>query len=182
MSFSAYLKSFKSSWGLLILAITSGPIALFAGRLALPWPSEDGGAASMFCTATSLVGVTVAYFQIGDAARRRRRGLVSLALAPVALLAHAAVLSMTYVEIPQYIANMPSLRRYVVGFVKIASAQNMPKEQAVQYLGLDAWTETSLLLARITALGTLLSIFFLLTFGFGTLQNLAVAKSPRRAK
>lgn len=178
-SFGAYLASFRSTWGALTLVATACPLALWGVALTPPWPTENGSAAATLATLAAMVGILAAYFQNAGRGTARRRGLLALLASLPALLIYVACWSSTYLSIPQRVVDAVVERRFVVGFVRTSFADGLTAEDAFRRFELSAWTDASVLAARLLLIGSLLTVFALLTYGFGTLQTLE--RSSRQA-
>lgn len=176
--FAHYLASLKSGWGALIGFASAGPVALFAAELSPPWPSEGGGAAATLGTLATIIGVLLAYIDGAKGRSWRRRATISLCLVFLLALIYAACWSMTVVEVPQQVEGSNVLRRFVIGFAEHPEGLS-PADAIAAYGPDDAYPRSSVLVGRLALLGSWLTMFLLLTFGFGLLQ---LAEARRKGR
>lgn len=175
--FESFIKSFKSAWGWAAAAITAGPVALFAGGFAPPWPNESGSMGTVVGVVAGIVGLVIAYRVNADNPKWRRYSIVSMIAGFVMVMVFLALWSWLVVPIPQMVEGVSVERRFVVGFFTRAVAADLEAKDAIMTFGLDrAYSPISLLLGRMSLIFSWASAIFLLTFGFAL--QVADARAP----
>jgi hypothetical protein len=183
VSFTTYLKSFKSRWGLAfgVAATVAGVLPLIS--MAPPWPDEDGKAAFALSTLACVGGVTLGYYApIKSRKAELRWGMGALAFSANVALAYGYMLSTHVYPFEQVVNGRHETHRVVVGAgVRYPGDANKTKAELIHLYGFDgaAWTENSLAFARLGLLGSYCLFFSAFTFGFGVLQRRGTKGVPK---
>jgi hypothetical protein len=198
MTFGAFLRSFKSLWGLGAAAAAVGPLTLVASDLEPPWPAGAGTLATLFCVVAILLAFALRRRMLSSASLLRGRaargsatgGDRRLALLGAALLILGLAASLGYLwaystfvvtETRINGAREQSLRFVVGGELRsdVADVGKSKHDLLLDYASDPeaVWTAESLRSARLFLLTAFLLTFFLLTFG----AALLTPATPRRA-
>lgn len=169
MTFEQYLSRFNKTWAALVALVSAAPWALLPIQLAPPWPSQNGAASAAIATVAALAGIVFAYLTGNRVRRDKNRGHYALALSCLALLGYLASWSIVCIEWEQEINGVFVTGRIVVGLIPIDGAAGMSAKEIFSLHNLDGWTSTSLLAARVLINALFSLIFFLLTYGFGSI-------------
>lgn len=182
MTLEGYLKSFKSTWGMLFgLAVSIALAAPFLD-LAPPWPSEKR--ATVIAVVACLAGIAIGY-SVSFRSQRRERyvAIWTLALALILLIAYFYISSLRVFEYEQIVEGNRIVRRVIVGteLQRPEIDRNRRTFELIELYGFDgsAWTDTSVTNSRISLLASYASFFWTFTFGIGVLQRHSYRLSNR---
>ncbi|MCZ6832055.1 MAG: hypothetical protein O7F73_21215 [Gammaproteobacteria bacterium] len=159
----SFFRRFKSIWGIAAAVIAMGPLGLLAPGLQPPWPAGS---------VTIAVIISVAMLILAgsrDQGHRRYEPVTTLVLGVIFLLAYFLFFSLFVVEQAQLVDGQQNIIRFVVGYERLPGVgPDIPDITALQDHGFQpslVWTPVSLLVARLTLLGTFYLGFGLIAYG-----------------
>lgn len=183
MTFSHFIKRFKSMWGGAVIAATAGPAILWLSGLDPPWPPGSASKiATLFCAVAAIMAYTMGN-ALADKKlkilkeysffRRQSHGIVGTAFLITGLVMGIAYL---WIYSSVVVADTVQIQSKNVIVRKVVGKETRNGIHAEGKTKLDllrdhlyeedrVWTAGSLKAARMTLLGTFLITFFSITFG-----------------
>jgi len=183
MTFSHFIKQFKSMWGGAVIAATSGPAILWLSGLDPPWP--PGGAskiATLFCAVAAIMAYALGNTLVDknpkiskkySFLKKQSHRIVGTAFLTIGLAMGIAYLwiysSVVLADTIQIQSKNVIVRKVVGNEIRNGiHAEGKTKLDLLRdhlYEEDRVWTADSLKAARMTLLGTFLITFFSITFG-----------------
>jgi hypothetical protein len=174
MPLNPKIRALKSIWGVGVLVVLSGPLALWLRGYEPPWPENLSGFQATVSMTFSVVGVLLAITLKRSAKTRKWLATITLLLG-LSLLASYLWLTVQYVmPVPQKRDQVEQTARFVVGTVLLPNVEtNLNNEDLLRRYGSPdrIWTKASLSPPRFLLSITFCGAFFFLNLGLGLLAT-----------
>ncbi|HME44995.1 MAG TPA: hypothetical protein VKF36_18020 [Syntrophorhabdales bacterium] len=197
MTFTHFIKTFRSMWGGAAAAAAAGPVILWVSELDPPWPPNNATkVTTLFCavalilayvssrTLKQVAGQTVSRRELIKKKSPYIIGSAFLMIGLIFGIAYLWIYSKVVVTDTIHLQSRTVVIRKVVGTdTKAAIAANATSNiellQNALYDEEKVWTADSLLNARMSLLTTFIFTFFSLTFGTALLASVSADESGK---